>query len=50
MKAYGIDLNKEAFMNAVSIEEIKNSFGKFWLLIIIVQLEFIVLLVFLMLT
>lgn len=41
---------KMAFMNAMNIVEVKNSFGKFWLMLIIVQLELIGLLVFIMLT
>lgn len=41
---------KMAFLNAVNITEIKNSFGKFWLLLTVVQLEFIGLLVFIMLS
>lgn len=41
---------KMAFINAMNIMEVKNSFGKFWLLLTIVQLELIGLLVFIMLS
>ena len=41
---------KMAFMNAMNIVEVKDSFGKFWLLLTVVQLELIGLLVFIMLS
>ena len=41
---------KMAFMNAMNIVEVKNSFGKFWFMLTVVQLEFIGLLVFIMLS
>lgn len=50
MKKKDNPVAKMAFMNAMNIVEVKNSFGKFWFMLTVVQLELIGLLVFIMLS
>lgn len=50
MKKKDNSVAKMAFMNAMNIVEVKNSFGKFWFMLTVVQLELIGLLVFIMLS
>lgn len=50
MKKKDNSVAKMAFMNAMNIVEVKKSFGKFWFMLTVVQLELIGLLVFIMLS